>query len=239
MAKEAGRKLIGYQLYPVFDSAYLMPRLMDAIIVRKDYEREFHVSIGIPPEKIYLLTDPRDVYSLSTIEDPYYNTIFSSEAQVPCDELGLTIINHVKFRPQIRQIFKAIKETKIPTVLSMIRREYTVMDSSEDQVIEELYMDDIKQLGCRFNLVEIQNLVPTIMSSDVVIGPTYVGPLELAARYHKKAWVYNPLNEAMRDIEGVEFINREKELCEALSNALSDKKNIIGMLDIVNEVVRS
>lgn len=238
LAKEAGKKMIGYQLYPVFNSAYLMPRIMDAIIVRKDYEKQFHMDIGIPSDKIHLLTDPRDRYALSMIEDPYCNAFFHSETPVLREELAITITNHAKYRPQILQILRAIEESGIPTVVSILKKGFTVMDSSEDQVIEEMYANDFNKAGCRVNIVESQALIPTIMNSDVVVGPTYVGSIQLAGRYHKRAWVYNPLTEVRLEVDGVRFINEEKDLLAALALAYTEKLKLIGMLDILNRIVR-
>ncbi len=72
-AKEAGIKVAGYQVYPVVESGLLMAGLMDALIVRQEYEKQFYVIKGIAQEKIWVLTDSRDIYALTTIEDVYKN----------------------------------------------------------------------------------------------------------------------------------------------------------------------
>src|SRR5208337_4860121 len=63
-AKEAGIKVAGYQVYPAVESGLLMAGLMDALIVRKEYEKQFYAKKGIAPEKIRVLTDIKDIYSL-------------------------------------------------------------------------------------------------------------------------------------------------------------------------------
>lgn len=205
MAKEAGIKVVGYQLYPVFNGVKLMPQLMDAIIVRKEFERDFHIKMGIAPEKIHLLTEEKDIYSLSTIEDTYKNHIYNSQIEISRDELGVVVCNHGKLRPQIIEIFKALEESKIPVVLFLLKRDFVIRELQEDEIIKDLFFDPIRKIGCRFYLVEQPSLVPIAMTSDVVIAPTYVVPLEFAARYGIKAWVYNRCYDPLPDVNGVSF----------------------------------
>src|SRR5208283_3029085 len=54
-AIEAGIKVAGYQVYPAVESGLLMAVLMDALIVRKEYEKQFYDKKGIAPEKIWVL----------------------------------------------------------------------------------------------------------------------------------------------------------------------------------------
>lgn len=234
MARNAGVKIIGYQVYPVFNCLKLMPGLMDAIIVREEYEREFYSDNGIPPENIHLLTDDKDIYSLSTIEDSYKNHLYNDQIEIGRDELGVLVINHQKYRPQIKEIFNAIGQSGVATVLSLLKRDYHVREVTEDQIMERLYFDDIRKITDRFYLIESQSVVPMIMLSDVIISPAYVAPIELASRYRKKAFIYNPLYGSRPDIKGVKFVNMQTELTTLLKMAYAEKKESVGMANILN-----
>lgn len=237
MAKEAGIKVVGYQIYPVFNTNKLMPRLMDAIIVRSEYERQFYIKIGISQEKIQLLTDNRDIYSISTIEDSYRNHIYNSQIDIHHNELGIVVINHGRFRPQLKEIFKTIGETRIPAVLSLVKRDFTVRDLTEDKIVEEIFFEDIKKINGRFYLVETQSLVPVVMISDIIISPTYITPLEFAAKYGKKALVYNPFYAPMPDVNGITFINKLDDLPVLIKKAYAAKQDTVGLTRIINSIL--
>lgn len=238
-AKEAGIKVAGYQLYPVFQGLKLMVAVTDAIVVRKEYEKKFYIDdMGIPSEKIHLLTDQKDIYSLSTIDDAYKNNMYNSQIPIGRGELAIVVCNHVKYRPLIRKIIKAIGEAKIPVVLFLSKREYQVKDLNEDQIIESFYFEDIKNIGCRFFVVDSPSTVTVAMISDVIISPTYVAPVEFAARHEKKAFVYNPFYEAIPDVEGTVFFNKSEDLTEALKKAYKEKKQTVGISDIASFIMR-
>ena len=233
-ARNAGAKIIGYQVYPVFNCLKLMPRLMDAIIVREEYERQFYINEGIQPENIHLLTDERDIYSLSTIEDAYKNHLYNDQINIGQDNLGILIINHQKYRPQIKEILNAISRSGVPVVISILKRGYHVREVTEDHIMEELYYNDIRKITDRFYLIENQSVVPIIMLSDVIISPTYVSPVEFASSNGKKAFIYNPIYDNRPNIKGVNFINVLSDLSMLLKKAYSEKREMVGMIDILN-----
>ncbi len=235
--KNAGIKVVGYQLYPVFSGLKLMPLLMDAILVKKEYERQFYLDMGIPSDSIYLLTDARDRYSINSISDLYENYRYNEQIAISRDELSIVIINHTKFRPFIRQIIKAVGELKVPVVLSLLKRVYAVKELKEDDIIAEFYLGDIEKTGCRFYLLEPPSVTPVIMISDVTIACTFVAPVELAARYGKKAIVYNPFYDAVADVEGTVFINDPDALLKALKRAYKEKKMTVGAAEAINAIL--
>lgn len=234
MAKEAGIKVAGYQIYPVFNSNMLVPRLMDALIVKREYERQFYVGKGLSPESIHVLMNYKDIYSLSTIEDTYKNNVYNSQIEMGSNELAVVVYNHAKFRPQLREVFKTLKDTGGPVVLSLVKRGYAVRELMEDKIIEGAFFEEIKKINCKFYLVENKSLVPIVMVSDVVISPTYIGPLEFAAHYGKEAWVYNSLSGPLPEVNGVVFINKPDDLAAHLKKAYAVKQNAIGMAGIIN-----
>jgi hypothetical protein len=238
-AKELGIKICGFQLYPVFQGIKLMPLLMDALIVRKEHERNFYIDNGIPSDRIHLVSDKKDIYSISTIDDAYKNNMFNSQIPIDENELAVVILNHSKFRPHIREIIKAAGNAKIPMVLFLVKRDYGVKDLVEDDIIKDFFFEDIGKLGCRFYLIESQSIVPVIMVSDVVISPAFVTPLEFAARYEKKPIVFNPFYDAVADIEGAVFINRSEALSLALVKTLEEKKKTKGIKDIMKTILRA
>ena len=238
-AKEADIKVAGYQLYPVFNGHKLMPRLMDALIIRKDYEKQFYIDKGIAAENIYLLTDAKDRYSLSTITDAFQNHLYNDQIPISRDELAVVVFHHAKFRPHIRQIIKAIGNAKVPVALFLVKLGFVIKDLLEDQIVNDFYLEDIKKAGCRFYLVEPQSSVPVEMISDVIIAPAYTAPLELAFRYGKKTIVYNPFYDNMPDVEGTDFINTHQELTAALKRAHHEKKTTVSMADAINSILRT
>ncbi len=236
LAKEGGKKIVGYQLHPVFNVFKLMPRLMDGIIVRADFERQFYIDMGIAPAKVFCLSDPKDIYALSTIEDAYKNHLYNDQIPVRPDELSVVVLNHAKLRPQMREIFDLIAESKIPVVLSLVKRDFFVKDLSEDEIIKDAYFPAIKKIACPFYLVEVDSMVPTAMVSDVVISPAYVTPLEFAARYEKASWVYNPCDEKRSPVNGVRFIDQPEDFVAALKKVYGEKQKRLGMNDLLQEI---
>lgn len=237
MAKEAGIRVVGYQVYPVFNTNKLMPRMMDAVIVRQGFERDFYAKIGIEPGKVLVLTDYKDIYSISTIEDTYKNHIYNSQLEIRRDELAIVVHNHPKFRPQLRDLFRVIKKTGIPVALSFVKRDFTIRDLSEGRIIEGVFFEEIKNIGCRFYLIESGSTVPVIMTSDVVVSPVYLATLEFAAQYGKKALVYNPLYSSMPDVNGITFINDSGRLADSLKAAYAAKRETVGMKEAVNLIM--
>ena len=235
-AKEAGIKVAGYQVYPVVESGLLMAGLMDALIVRKEYEKQFYIKKGIAPEKIWVLTDNRDIYSLSTIEDVYKNHLYNSQIAIRRSELGVVVFNHARFRPQLREVFRVITETGIPVVLFLVRRNFVIREFTEDKIIEGVLLKDLQKIKGRFCVVGPDSVVPVVMLSDVVISPSYISPVEFAAQHEKDAWIYNPMNDPMPDFNGVTFIKSPDKLARSLKRAYKTKHDIVGVTDIINEL---
>ena len=238
-AKEAGIKVAGYQVYPAVESGLLMARLMDALIVRKEYEKQFYVRKGIAPEKIWVLTDSKDIYSLSTIEDVYKNHLYNSQITVSRSELGVVVFNHARFRPQLREVFRVITETGIPVALFLVRRKFVIREFTEDKIIEGVFLKDLKKIKGRFCVVGPDSVVPVVMISDVVISPSYISPLEFSAQNGKDAWIYNPMNDPMPDDDSVAFIRSPGNLAQSLKRAYKTKHDTVGMTDIINELLMS
>ena len=238
MAKEAGIKVVGYQIYPVFNILKLMPVLMDGLAVRAEYERNFFLQMGISPERIYLLTDRRDIYAMSTIEDVYENHIYNSQIVISRNELGIVVCNHQKFRPVLKKVFDAIGKADVPNVLSLLKRQFTVRELAEDEIMEGIYFDSIRKITNNFYAVEPQSIVPIAMISDVIISPTYISLLEFAAKQGKMALVFNPLLYAeMFEVNGVTFVNNSDDLVSLLKKAYDNKKRLVGMKDILGSIL--
>jgi len=233
-AREKGTKVMGYEVYPVFGGNLLMPRLMDGLIVRKEFEKLFYIKKGIAAEKIWVLTNDRDIYSLSTIEDTYKNYLYNSQIEVNRSELAITVFNHAKFRPQLSELFRVIAETGFPVVLLLVKRIYNIGGYTEDNVIDGIFMEDIKKIKCRFYIVDPTSVVPTVMISDVVISPSYIGPLEFSAQNGKESWVYNPLNDPTPEVNGITFINNPGDLARTFKRAYKTKRDTVGMIEIIN-----
>ena len=238
-AKEAGIKVAGYQVYPVVESGMLMARLTDALIVRQEYEKQFYVKKGIAPEKIWVLTDSKDIYSLSTIEDVYKNHLYDSQIAIERSELGVVVFNHARFRPQLREVLRVITETEIPVALFLVKRNIVVREFTEDKIIEGVFLNDLKKIKGRFCVVGSDSVVPVVMTSDVVISPSYISPIEFAAQQGKDAWIYNPVNDPMPEVNGIRFIKSPDNLAQSLKTAYKRKLDTIGMTDIINALQKS
>jgi hypothetical protein len=232
-AKDAGIKVAGYQVYPAFESGLLMAGLMDVIIVRQEYEKQFYVNKGIAPEKIWVVTDSKDIYSLSTIEDVYKNHLYNSQIAVDRSELGVVVFNHARFRPQLREIFRVITETGIPVTLFLVKRNFVIREFTEDKIIEGAFLKELKKIKGRFYVVGPDRVVPVVMISDVVISTSHISPVEFSAQQGKDAWIYNPLNESMPDIKGITFIKSPGNLAQSLKSAYKKKHDTISMADII------
>jgi hypothetical protein len=235
-AKKAGIKVAGYQVYPAVESGLLMAGLMDALIVREEHEKQFYIKKGIVPEKIWVLTDIKDIYSLSTIEDVYKNHLYNSKISIGRSELGVVVFNHARFRPQLREVFRVIAETGIAVVLFLVKRNFVVREYTEDKIIEGVLLEDMKKIRGRFYIVDPSNVVPVVMVSDAVISPSYISPVEFSSQNGKDAWIYNPMNDPMPDIKGVTFIRSPDNLALSLKRAYKTKHDTVGMADIINEL---
>src|SRR5208283_2259014 len=64
LAREKKIGLLGLQIRPAVQNAFLYAKIMDFIAVKEDWEREYHEQLGLEKERLFLLTDQREAYCL-------------------------------------------------------------------------------------------------------------------------------------------------------------------------------
>lgn len=223
MAKEKTIPLVGLQLYPVVHTPPVFIKTMDYFIVKEEHERKYLKQWGMTDEKIYLLTDEKEAYYLSTIEDTYKNLMINSGVDVAKNEICIVIINHPKFRAFIRDILIAVGRTDIPKIVLLMKRGYNVKELKEEDIINDIYMDVIKKIKGRAYIIDSESTARLLMVADIVVSPSYITPLKFAATYNKLSIVYNPLYKDTAYDDKVVFIDETKKLEDAVISLYNKK----------------
>ncbi|MEW6417020.1 MAG: hypothetical protein AB1480_02740 [Nitrospirota bacterium] len=239
LAKERGIPIVALQIYPVFNTPVLFVKIADYFIVKSEFERQYYEQRGIEKGKIFILNDIKDCYCLDTIEDVYKNLLFDEQIkkiELTSDELVVLIINHPRFRAQIKEILKLLGSLNTPKTVFFLKRGYHVRDLSEDQIINDLIREDLKRIKGRFFIAEDGSLVTLLMLSDLIISTSYIIPLQFASKYNKVAVVFNPLFPKTPSHNGVTFINNLNVLLEVISLCISAKKTDVSIGDILKKV---
>lgn len=237
-AKEKGIPIAGLQIYPVLHTPLLYRKIMDYLIVKEEFEKEYYRECGIEGDKIFVLNAPEDNYCLSTIEDIYKNLMFDEQISVGNDEIAILIVNHPKYRPQINEVLEALSKLNIKKSVFFLKRGYDVRELSEEQIIEEIIRPAIERVGGKYYIVQEGALVKLLMLCDVIIATTYIIPLNFAVRYDKTAIVYNPLKKAITFKDGVAYLNDKKALIDAVTNRFLKKQSYNSISEIVKRIIK-
>jgi hypothetical protein len=236
-AKERKIPVAGLQIYPVIHTPLIYKKFLDYFIVKEDFEKEYYHKSGIENNKIFVLDALEDNYCLSTIEDIYRNLVFDEQINIGKDEIGILIVNHPKYRPQIKEALEALSQLNIKKSVFFLQRGYDVRELSEEKIIEEIIKPSLERVGGRYYVVKEGALVKLLMLCDVIIATTYIIPLSFAAKYNKLAIVFNPLKYAITLEEGVSFLNDKKTLIKAIAAHFSEKQKYNSIVDIVKRMI--
>jgi hypothetical protein len=147
------------------------------------------------------------------------------------------IVNHPKYRPQIKEALEALSQLNIKKSVFFLQRGYDVRELSEEKIIEEIIKPSLERVGGRYYVVKEGALVKLLMLCDVIIATTYIIPLSFAAKYNKLAIVFNPLKYAITLEEGVSFLNDKKTLIKAIAAHFSEKQKYNSIVDIVKRMI--
>jgi len=237
-AKEKKIPIAGLQIYPVMHTPLLYKEILDYFIVKEEFEEEYYRKWGIEGERIVVLNGPEDNYCLSTIEDIYKNLMFDEQIDIGMDEIGILIVNHPKYRPQINEALEALSRLDIKKSVFFLKRGYDVRELSEEKIIEEIIRPSLEKVGGKYYIVQEGALVKILMLCDVIIATTYIIPLSFAAKYNKSAIVFNPLKSAATFEDGVSFLNDKKALMDAITAHLAEKQRYNFISDIVKRMIK-
>jgi hypothetical protein len=237
-AKEKGVPIAGLQIYPVVHTPLLYMKILDFFIVKEEFEKEYYLKHDIEGKKVFVLSTPDENYCLSTVEDIYKNLVFDEQINIEKDEIGILIVNHPKYRPQINEVLQALSRLNIKKSVFFYKRGYHVRELSEEQIIDEIIRPALEKVGGKYYIVHEGALVKLVMLCDVIIATTYIIPLSFAARYNKSAVVYNPLKKAIAFEDGVSYLNDKMALMDIVSTQLSKKQGYSSISDIVKRMIK-
>lgn len=237
-AREHGIPLAGIQIYPARQCPRNYQRLFDHLIVRNEDERNYYVHSGIAPESLWVLSDPRDNYAVTTIEDTYRNFMYDESLPSRKEELGIVIVNNARFRAQVIQAITAIGECPFAKTLCFVKLKYEIREISEDQIFDELVKPHLDALGREYYIADITSVPKLAMVFDVMIATTFIAPLTFARNYGKGAVVFNPLRVHAGEEQGVSLLSRTRDLKEYLTTLYASKQRTTGIVDAVRGILQ-
>ncbi|HEB76351.1 MAG TPA: hypothetical protein ENJ04_08380 [Nitrospirae bacterium] len=238
LARESGTPIVGIQVFPVVHISPIILRAVDYIVVNEETEKEYLERSGVDGDRIFLLTNPREDYFMSTVEDTYRNFILKQEIPIARGEICIMVFNHPKYRPFVTEALEVISELDVPKVVVFMKRGYNVRELSEDEIITEFYGDILRRMRGNKYLVDPGARAKVIMHSDVVISFSYFAPSKFAAKSGKLSVVYNPLHDDFVSDDGVKFLSDKQSLRNVLSSSYEAKAAEVSITDIVKGVCK-
>ncbi|WP_333656524.1 hypothetical protein [Dissulfurispira sp.] len=236
-AKEKGIPIVGLQIYPAIHTPPLFLRILDYFVVKEESELQYYQQYDISPERIFVLDDQLENYCITTVEDVYKNLMFDEQIAIGKDELGILIVNHSKYRPQIIEALQALSRLNIKKSTFFYKRGYYVRELSEDQIVDEILKPYIEKTGGNYYIVQEGSLVKLIMMCDIVVSATYIIPLGFAVKHFKDAVVYNPLVKTLDIHDNVSFVNNKDALAGVIMESYSKKQSRMSMTDIMKRIL--
>ncbi|MBF0608528.1 MAG: hypothetical protein SFH39_13370 [Candidatus Magnetobacterium sp. LHC-1] len=232
-AKDKKIPIIGLQVFPVIQTPPIFFRVVDYLIIKEEYEREFLEGYGFDTTRAFVLNYDSEAYFADTVEDKYLDFLLEPIVEVPKEELAILVINHPRLRFCIREIIEVVGALNIPKTLFLLKRKFVIRELSEDDIIRDLFMDAIKRVKGRSFIMESDAKSNLLMISDVIISPSYLSTLGFASKYNKLSIVYNPLNDKEVFQKGVTFINDKETLKRAVLQGYENKRSVTSVSDIV------
>lgn len=238
-AKAEGVKIVFFQLFPVHTAPMLFLRFGDYYVLRSEFERDFMIKKGLEPEKIKLLTHPIDRYLTSLIADPYMDmTLTKQGLTTERETLNVTLINHAKYRPQIRQVLSLLNDMESKKTLNFIKRNYTIRNLSETEIVKEIIDQELtKKKNIALNMMDTSVMAKAVMTSDIIISPFFLNALNLAATYNKPAIIHNPCFKGVPMPKGIKVTCTMDELKAEIFRVMEEKKGYISIDAILRGIV--
>ncbi|MBF0538932.1 MAG: hypothetical protein HQL03_11860 [Nitrospirae bacterium] len=237
-AKDKKIPIIGLQVFPVIQTPPIFLTVVDYLIIKETYELDFLREYGFDLDRAFVLNYDKEAYFVSTVEDKYLDFLLEPIVEVPKEELAILIINHPRLRFCIREILEVAGALNIPKTVFLLKRKFVIRELSEDDIIRDLFMDDIKKIKGRAFIMESDAKSNLLMISDIIISPSYLSTLGFASNYNKLSIVYNPLNDKDIFQKGVTFINDKETLRKALLQGYERKRAIVSLSDILAAIAR-
>lgn len=234
-AREMGIKTVGLQIYPAEQCPRIYMNMLDSIIVRSDTEKKHYLDNGCEQNKIRIMSDKYDNYCIDTIEDTYKNMIYDEQIKFEKKSLSILVLNHAKYRAQMKQAIDVIAELSIEKTVSFAKSGYEIRDLSEDDIFNDLIRPSLDKLKSTYYIVDASALAKMLMMCDVVIASTYIAPLIFANRYKKTAIIFNPTRCVDETREGIIYSGQEATLKQALVEAYQLKLHTDSFAELLAE----
>ncbi|MCG6551686.1 MAG: hypothetical protein L7F77_05115 [Candidatus Magnetominusculus sp. LBB02] len=237
-AKEQGVPIVGIQIFPAIQTPPLFLWTVDYIIIKHEWEKEYLKEYGFDLSKTFLLDYENEAYYIDTIEDRYMDSLLNPNIHLPKEELVILLINHPRLRFCVKEALETINELNMPKTVFFMKRKFVIRELSEDDVINDFFMNDIKKIKGRSYIMEPDSKGDLIMLCDVIISPAYLTTLGFASEYGKLSIVYNPIYEKKDFQRDVTFVNNKAMLRESLDNCYKKKQAKLSFPDIVKNIAQ-
>jgi len=235
-AREHGIKIVGLQIYPAQQCPRIYMNMLDTIIVRSEIEYDHYIQEGLDQSRIKVLADSKDNYCIDTIEDTYKNMIYDPQIEITHDTLFILILNHAKYRSQMKQAIDVIASLEIKTCVCFAKSGYEIRDLTEDQIFDELIKPSLEKLNNPYYIIEADSMAKMLIMCDVLITSTYISPQKFAAGYDKGAIIYNPIKCLDQVTDGINYCGNSQALEKRLLCEYDKKKAKSTIDEIVKEL---
>ncbi|MCI4624453.1 MAG: hypothetical protein L3V56_00660 [Candidatus Magnetoovum sp. WYHC-5] len=236
-AKELSVPIIGINIFPVIQTPSLLYWIIDYFIVKDKWEKTYLLNYGVEEERVLILDYKIDAYYIEPIEDKYMDYILNPGINFSKNELVIVVVNHPRLRFCVTDILDVIHKLEVPKFMIFLKRNFFVRELSEDDVLKEFFLEDIKNINGRSMVLEPESKTVALMACDIIISPSHLTTLDFVARYNKDAVVYNPLNIEEDLNMNISFTKTKEELMTALIKCYEKKQALMGISDIVSRVL--
>lgn len=234
-AHEHKIKTLGLQLFPAEQCPRIYLNMLDGILVRSEHEKSYYLKQGCQADKVKVVSDPYDNYCIDTIEDTYKNMIYDEQIHFEKNSLSILVLNHAKYRAQMRQAIDVIAALSCKKVVSFAKAGYEIRDLSEDDIFNDLIKPSLDKLNDTYYIVDASAMAKMLMMSDVVIASTHIAPLVFATRYHKTAIIFNPTRCVDDKKNGIIYSGSNDSLARTLLEAYQQKSQSHTMAELLLE----
>jgi len=224
-AKEHQLPIVGLQVHPIFDIPDVYHWLVDYVVVKEHFERQYYVDYGFQPERVFVVDDIIDRYCLATVQDVYLDLALKSEIKVGKNQLVVALVNHAKNRYPLYEIIDAIAQFHGEKVVFFDMLNYAVKDLHERDIFDDLIRPKLEQKIGAFYTADEHALVETLMLCDVFLSTSYMVQSSFATRYGKTAVVHNPLIQKVPYIKGVIYTESKDELLRHITEQYERKRS--------------
>ncbi|MEO5361130.1 MAG: hypothetical protein H7843_11900 [Nitrospirota bacterium] len=238
-AKEQGVPVVGIQMFPAIQTPPIFLRTIDYIVIKYEWEKDYLKEYGFDLSKAFILDYEQEAYYIDTIEDKYMDSLLNPSINLPKEELVILLINHPRLRFCVKEALEVINELTMPKTVFFMKRKFVIRELSEDDIINDFFMNDIKKIKGRSFIMEPDSKGDLIMLCDVLVSPAYLTTLGFASEYGKLSIVYNPIYEKKDFQRDVAFVSNKESLKTALSDCYKNKQAKMSFPDIVKEIIRA